>query len=267
MALIQNAFPGNSKNDVAAAFKTFAKIIGEQKGYDVEVTVSTFKNISELVSLPENKRPQIVALDSWSFLQIEKERWLTPILASSAGKEKVHAHYKILVPPGSKTKTIEDLHGKDINILFTAQAKIGVPWLGSLLQEHRLGTMESFFGDISFKDNPMEVILPVFFEQRDAGLISAEEFELMAELNPQLNKMPVLAISRPLISNIIAVSSMGWESPKIKQDLIDAMLELHLSPAGQQTLNLFKFGQIVAYRPEDIETIRDINKKLVSKQR
>lgn len=265
VALIKNAFVESSKNDLAAAFKAFAKIISKQKGYDMEITVSIFKDISELVNLPENKRPQVVTLDSWSFLQMEKEGWLTPVTISSVGKEKVHTPYKILVPSSSKTTTIEDLHGKTLNILFTSQTEIGVPWLCSLLRERNLGKIESFFEDISFKEDPMEVLLPVFFEQRDAGLISEEEFGVMAKLNPQLREMRVIAVSRPLISAITAVSDTGWGSPGIKQDFIDVMLELHLSPEGQQILGLFKTDQIVAYQPEEMEPIRAIGKTLITK--
>ncbi len=124
--------------------------------------------------------------------------------------------------------------------------------------------MESFFGNIKIENDPMNAILPVFFGQRDAGLITAGKFELMAELNPQLNKMRAIAISKPLLCGITSVYLTGWDSPATEQDFIDAMLELHLSPAGQQILNLFKTDQIAVYRPEYMEAVREIGKILSS---
>ncbi len=155
-------------------------------------------------------------------------------------------------------KTIEDLRGKTMSILFMPQTQAGLPWLRSLLVQRALGTMESFFGNIIIEHDPMKAILPVFFEQRDAGLITAEKFALMAELNPQLKKMRSIAVSAPLVCGITAVNQEGWDTPRLKQDFIDGMLGLHLSPAGQQLLNLFKTDQIVAYQPEYMDTVREI---------
>ncbi|PIE73731.1 MAG: hypothetical protein CSA20_01620 [Deltaproteobacteria bacterium] len=267
VALIQSAFLGSNENDAAAAFKTFAKTIGKHKGYDMEITVSTFKDASELAALPESERPHIVILEGWAFLEIEKEGWLTPVTVTSIGRGKVLTPYKILVPASSTANTIEDLRGKAINILFMPQTQTALPWLRSLLQQHKLGTMASFFGDILIENDPMKAMLPVFFGQRDAGLINAEKFELMAELNPQLNKMRVIATSQPLVSGITAVNHTAvWDNPTIKEDFIDALLKLHLCPAGQQILHLFKTDQVIAYRPEYLDTIRTIHQALVGPQ-
>ncbi len=262
VALIESAFLGSNENDAAAAFKTFARTVGKQKGYDMEITISTFKDADELVSLPENMRPHIAILESWEFLKIEKEGWLTPVAATSIDRDRVCSTFEILVLPDSPAKTIEDLRGKTINILFMPQTQIGFPWLRSLLREHNLATMESFFKDIKVETDPMKAILPVFFGQRDAGLITGEKFKLMAELNPQLNKMRPIAVSEPLMCGITGINQTGWDSPKIKQDFIDGILELHLSPTGQQILHLFKTDQIVTYRPEEMETVRALAKIL-----
>ncbi len=262
VGVTQSTLLGSNKNDLAAALKTFTKTVAKQIGYDVEITVSIFKNMDELAALPEDRRPHIVILVSWDFLGIEKEGWLTPVTATTVRGGNVYSSFELLVPANSKAKSIEDLRGKNISILFMPQTQIGLPWLRSLLQEHKLGTLESFFGNITMENNPMKAILPVFLGQKDAGLITAEKFKLMAELNPQLNKMRTIAVSKPLVCGITGFNRMEWETPGIKQDFIDAMLKLHLSPAGQQVLHLFKADQLVAYRPEYMETIRAVARTL-----
>ncbi len=263
VALIRSAFVGSNESDAAAAFKTLAKIIGEQKGYDIVMIVSIFDDSDELSALPEEKRPHIALWASWSFLQIEKEGWLTPVATISIGNAKACSAFEILVPDNSQVETIEGLRGKTLNILLMPQTQIGFPWLQSLLQERSLGTMESFFKKINIENDPMKTVLPVFFGQRDAGLIPAEKFQLMAELNPQLNRMHAIAVSEPLICSIISVNNIKWTSnATMRKDFIDAMLNLHLSPAGQQILHLFKTDQILAYRPEDMNTIRELAKIL-----
>ncbi len=262
IALLKSSLLGSNESDAAAAFKTFAKIIGRQKGYDMELAVSIFKDADDLINLPREKRPHIVLLGSWLFLELEKEGWLTPAVSSSIGGGEVCTPFKILVPAKSKVKTLEDLRDKNINILFTALSEVGLPWLQSLLREGNLGTMASFFGDIAIENDPMKTILPVFLGQKDAGLIAAGKFKRMAELNPQLNTMRTIAISEPLLCGVTCVNAAGWPSPKLREEFIEAMLELHLSPEGRQILQLFKTDQIMPYYPEDIETVRRLTKHL-----
>ncbi len=50
--------------------------------------------------------------------------------------------------------------------------------------------------------------------------------------------------------------------PKDTLDMIDAILELHLSPIGQQILHLFKTDRIIAYQPKDMDTVRAVGEIL-----
>ncbi len=263
VALIRSAFLGSNEGDAAVAFKTLAKIIGKQKGYDIEITTIVFDHADEVAALPEEKRPHIIILASWPFLQLEKHGWITPVAATSVGSKGARDTFKIVVSGSSKVKTIEDLRGKNINILMMPQTQIGHTWLRSLLVERRLGTMDTFFKNIKIEGSPIDTILPVFFEQRDAALIASEKLKLMAELNPQLNTMKTIAVSEPLLCGLTCVNNIEWNSEsKIKRDFIDAMLNLHLSPAGQQILNLFKADRNVPYRPDDSEPLKKIDKIL-----
>lgn len=263
VALVRSAFIGSNENDAAAAFKILAKIIGQQQGYDIKIATIFFDHADEMAALPEEKRPQIVILASLPFIQLEKHGWITPIAVTSVGNAKSRDTFKIIVSDTSKAKTIEDLRGKTINILMMPQTQIGHTWLRSLLFERHLGTLKTFFKDFKLQNNPMKTVLPVFFGQKDAALIASEKFKLMAELNPQLNTMRTIAVSEPLVCGITCVNNVEWDNrSKIKQDFIDAMLNLHLSPEGQQILNLFKSDKIVPYRPGDLETLRKIDKIL-----
>ncbi len=265
VALVKSAFFGSNENDAAAAFKTFAKTLGRHQGYEIDITVSIFDNISELANLPEKEQPQITSTDSWAFLELEKAGWATPVTATSVGEGKIGSSYQLVVPAHSKAKTIGDLRGKNLNIFLTTNTEVGIPWLRSLLYQNNEEELESFFSDISIITDPMKTILPVFFGKRDAALIASGNLDLMTELNPQLKKMRTIAVSELMVGGITAINKNGWENPKIKQVIINSMLELHLYPAGQQLLHLFKADQIVSYKPEYMDTVRAIARILSEK--
>lgn len=263
VGFIQSAFSGVNYNDARTAFKAFAKIVGRKKGYDVEITVRTFADAIEVKSLPEEMRPHLVILETMTFLELENEAWLKPVVVPSE-RDSVYNSFLILVPESSKAKTIRDLRGKGLNLLFTSNTEVGYHWLRSLLRENKLGEINSFFGDVKTVSDPMQAILPVFFGKRDVGLIDLAKFELMAELNPQLKKLRPIAISQPFLCAIISVNESGWDSLKLKQEFIASMLELHLSPAGQQILTLFKVDQLAVFRPEYLDIVRTLFHRLDS---
>ncbi len=189
----------------------------------MDISISIYKNADEIASLPEGKRPHIALLGSWSFLQLEKEGWLTPITIASIGNAKACDTLKILVSKNSKVNTIEDLRGKNINVLFMPQTQIIFPWLHSLLRERSLGTPESFFKSINIRNLALQAVLPVFFGKEDAGavVISSEKFKLMAERNPQLNKMCTITVSKPLVCGITTFNNQKWNNDcKVKKTLL-----------------------------------------------
>jgi ABC-type phosphate/phosphonate transport system substrate-binding protein len=257
---IQSAFFGIHRLDAEAAFKTFARTIGRNMGYDIAVTVCTFENARELAAMPPEKQPDIVILESWSYLEMRDPDWLEPVFATS-DQGKVAGRYLLLVRHDGDYSTLEDLRGASLNLYFAANAEPGRFWLEYLLREAGPGTPEEFFNPLELHADPMLAILPVFFGKKDAAVIDATKFELLAELNPQLGRLKILASSEPLVSGIICLKRTGWFTECFKRDMARAMAELHLQPAGQQILTLFRMDRLVPYESEHLDTMRQLHER------
>jgi phosphonate transport system substrate-binding protein len=88
------------------------------------------------------------------------------------------------------------------------------------------------------------VALPVFFRQADACLMTRTSFEVLGELNPQLNKqLRVLAISPELVPAGFAFRA-DYVSP-LRAQMLTEMARLGETPAGQQILALTQAERIV----------------------
>jgi hypothetical protein len=111
------------------------------------------------------------------------------------------------------------------------------------------------------RENPyrrsLSAVLPVFFGKKDACLVDDAGFQVMNELNLQVGKaLQTVTISEPYVDGIVCLRNEGWPSAAQKQDVIDALAELHQEPAGQQILTLFKIGQLVPFEEKQLDTVK-----------
>jgi hypothetical protein len=106
---------------------------------------------------------------------------------------------------------------------------------------------------------PSAAVLPVFFGKKQACVVDESGFDVMTELNPQVGKgLQTVAVSEPLVDGVLCLNSSGWSSETYKQDVIKALGELHLEPAGQQILTLFKTDQLIPFQEKYLETARNL---------
>ncbi|TVQ96616.1 MAG: hypothetical protein EA399_15475 [Desulfovibrionales bacterium] len=260
VGFIESAFYGIHRLDAEAAFKTFARIVGRNMGYDVTVTMRTFESARELAVMPPEMQPDMVILESWNYLEMGNPDWLEPLFASSDQGRVAHPYLLVTRHDGEDT-TLENLRGASLNLFFAANAEPGRFWLEHLLREAGLGTPGEFFNPLELHTDPMLTVLPVFFGKKDAAVIDATKFELLAELNPQLGRLKILASSEPLVSGITCLRRTGWTSERFRQDIVQAMADLHLQPAGQQILTLFRMDQMVPFVPEYLDSMRRLHEQ------
>jgi phosphonate transport system substrate-binding protein len=111
-------------------------------------------------------------------------------------------------------------------------------WLDNLLVGQRLPPTAQFVRQINPASKLVQVVLPVFFGQCDACLATRSGFEIMCELNPQLNKQLKIIAQSPGI--VPAIFCFRADVPdEIKGAYVAGMREMHQYIAGQQSLTMF----------------------------
>jgi len=87
-------------------------------------------------------------------------------------------------------------------------------------------------------------VLPVFFHQADACLLTRAGFQTMNELNPQVGQqLKVLAASAALVPIVFCFRG-NYASPD-RDKLMDSIDRISETPAGRQTLMLFQSERLV----------------------
>lgn len=164
--------------------------------------------------------------------------------------------YCLLVRSDSGFERVEDLRGHRIIVHRNPRASLSSFWLDDLLLEKGLGTAAEFMR-VSDNTKLSAVILPVFFRQSDACLVTRNGFDTMSELNPQIGKgLRALATSPEVIPALLCFR--GDYEPPFKAKILNALDELHQSPAGKQVLTIFRSERLRPIQPSDLQGAMDI---------
>jgi phosphonate transport system substrate-binding protein len=257
----KSCFVNVNRNDAEAAFKVFLQTVGQKRGYLIQPSTRIFDETPPFEAAIKSGAIQIAIMDSWQFLSMDIHQETKPFFVP-AERKRIGRQYLLLSRRGSGLNALADLRGKGLIALEVASANLGNHWLNTLLLANRFGTQESFFGSIETVGKPTAALLPVFFGKKPCCLADQASFEVMMELNPQVGReLQVVVGSDSYLDVIVCLGNTGWNGSRGKVDCIEALSELHLEPAGQQILTLFKIGQLVPFDAHQLDDVRKLKAK------
>ena len=122
---------------------------------------------------------------------------------------------------------------------------LAMDWVESLVNTIHLGPSDRFFAGVTPNGKLSRTVLPVFFGQVDACLVTQSGFQTMCELNPQLAvTLRALATSPPYITSFFGFHRACQPEVRIKVQL--ALQDLSKNTTGRQLLALFQTKGFIA---------------------
>jgi ABC-type phosphate/phosphonate transport system substrate-binding protein len=248
------AFSNVDRNDAEAAFKIFTQAVARRKGYEVDSVVQVFDDIASFRSAVQSNDLSLIIIDTWRYLSMTPLPGMKPCFASSE-RESPGKRYVVLAPKDGPIQSLEDLRGKELVEIDLNNTKIASWWLDTTLRVRGLGPREAFFSRVEKAGRASSAILPVYFGRKPACLVDEIGFEMVKEMNPQIGvRVKVIHTSESFVDGLICLSDAAWPSPQHRQDVADALENLHTDPAGKQILTLFHTSRLVPFEPRQIET-------------
>lgn len=249
VALSSDSIIGVNHNDALAAIKSWAKAILKNRGIDIEVDTRIIYRPEELAEALRDGQADAASMSTKEFLELKTK---PEFIYLSTRKNSFTERYVLLVHRNRDVADVGDLRGRKLLLHNSMRMSLASTWVAA-----PLGLSEREAADITRIDNASRTVLPVFFRQADACVVTSSVFEIASELNPQLQKeLRVLATS-PEVVPALFFFRPGLTS-HAKDELENAMLSLHESPAGQQVLILFQGDAIVKQPISCLESTRQL---------
>jgi ABC-type phosphate/phosphonate transport system substrate-binding protein len=241
-----------NNNDLRAVVKVWSDAVSSQTGVWI---VPRLLTTDQLVEQVRNRQLDAFSLNILEFMRVAS--YADPRLVVDQYYETGGDEYLLLVPAASNIRTVADLRGRSLILYQNTRTCLAKIWLETLFAQAHLGPVDSALGRIEYSTKLMRVVLPVFFGQSNACLVTRRGFETMCELNPQLGKqLRSLEASPKLLTTFMAFCKDVPEARK--QKFLTALESLHKTAAGRQALMLFGGSRLVVADGEGLRESRDL---------
>ncbi len=244
--------------DATAAIKMWGNELLKDMNTQYTPESNIYESNTEIVEALNSRKIDLIALPVTDYLEIcnktEVEPTLTTMVNGKPGYEFI-----IVVRKDKNYKKLEDLKNTKINIPSKTSGNIVNIWLTVFLNE-KGKNFDNFFAEVKETEKPSKSLLPVFFNQVDASVISAESFNTMLELNPQLkNELTIIEKSPILLGGIMCLNKSI--DTQLKKSLFDVGFKLDKTVSGKQILNLFKAEKLVRFEEIHLKNILELTEK------
>jgi phosphonate transport system substrate-binding protein len=235
-------FTDVNENDAKAALKVWSQVIARERGFTSDPETRIFPDTAELLRTLQTKRVDAVGITTLEYAAVIREVQFAPIFICCTGG-KNREQYLVLVHRDSNLHQLSDLHGRSLTFHQNARACLAQPWLDTLMIEETGKTIADWVGKVTQAPKLSQTVLPVFFRQNDACVVTLGEFETMCELNPQIGqRLKILARSPEVVTTVFCFRADY--DPVFKEQIMASLRDLHNTPAGQQVLTIFQSERI-----------------------
>ncbi len=240
-----NMFDEVNENDARAALTIWAQTIARGKDLPIESEVVVFQNAEDMLAELLDGQLDLVGGTTIDYYQLHGEVDFSPIMLTYVGGETAE-EYVLLTHRDSSLATLSDLAGRHVLLQQTFRTSLAPLWLDTLLVQEGLAPLVGLAGQVTTQTILSQVLLPVFFHQADACLVTRHGFETMAELNPQIGaQLRVLASSERMVPNLVFFRRDY--RPSYLEKLLESIRNLHETPAGRQVLLVFNLERARDY--------------------
>ncbi len=235
-------FSDINENDAKASVKAWAQTIAASQGIPAHTETVVFGTLRALLQSLLAEQVDAVGIGMGEYDQIRGQVRLDPIFVTRfAGS--LTDRFLLLAHRDGEVKCAADLLGRSVRFQNNIRSNLAPIWLDLLLAQQNLPATDRLGGKISLETKLIKVVLPVFFRQVDACVVTQSGFRMMCELNPEVGKrIEVLATSPELVPAIFAFRENY--QPPFRQQLISGVTSLNTTVVGRQLLTVFQSDNI-----------------------
>ena len=226
-------------NDLRAAIKTWAAAIARQTGVRIDAEVCPSVQLMQRI---RDHQVDAFSVNTLEFARVSA--YVDRELVMDETQVPEGEEYVLLVHQSGGVQSLADLHGRSLLLYQNPRTCMDRIWLDTLLAAAHLAAANTFLGRIESSPKLTRVVLPVFFRQTDACIVTRRGYNTMCELNPQLaRQLHPLAVSPKMMAGFLAFHK---DSPaETRKKFLEAITEVHKSVEGQQALTLFGGTRLV----------------------
>ncbi|MBK9991384.1 MAG: PhnD/SsuA/transferrin family substrate-binding protein [Verrucomicrobia bacterium] len=236
---------GLNVSEARAAVRTITAAISREKDIPADpdpVITQTLAEAEEALRTKAIDALGVTMTEFWALrVKTSFDRYVFPCSQGSPEES-----YLLIVAKRSPIQSLQDLKGKKILIHSGSRTCLARPWLDVELSKANLPATANFFSSVTTPDKALKTVLPVFFGQVDACLVTRRSFDTVIEMNPQIGRELRIIASSPTYVPLIMAFRSDF-SATTKQAVIRECGLMHTSTYGQQGMMIIQTQQIIEH--------------------
>ncbi len=253
------AFSKGFVEDVRAALEMWGDKLTQKYDKTRKIKVDIYENHEEMQKKMLRGEIDLLVVSSVEYLNLELCSFMEPTTAESTGGS-VGQEFILLIRKDTNFDSLQKLKGREIIIHKRAVGMIPEMWLDVILGREGVMDRERFFKKINIVEKASKTVLPVYFKQADACIVTARTFDTICELNPQLKKdLDVILRSPPYLRGLSLINTNM--DPDMREDTLDALFTMEEEPEGRQIHIILQIEDIVPFKPEYLDSVRILQKE------
>ena len=250
-------FAGVNIDDAQAAIQVWTRALTQRMSLKYRPEVTVAQDSASLAAAVRAGQVDVVGLSGLAYLEMRDRIGLEPVVVGTWGEERrATEEYVLLARRDGGLENLEALQGQAVILAAADQGRMAMVWLDVLLWRAGLPESRKFLS-IRTVERPSQAVLPVFFGQADACVVTDRAWQTMGELNPQVTReLRQLARSPALLLRVMCLRRES--DPALRQEMLNASLQLHKETEGRQILEIFRLNQVVPFQPVFLEGLESL---------
>ncbi|MBN1141217.1 MAG: PhnD/SsuA/transferrin family substrate-binding protein [Deltaproteobacteria bacterium] len=269
IGLTKAAFTMISTDDASAAVKFLGVTIIKEGSVPLVAVPIVLGGVEDILSTMRSKQVDAIILSTPEFGRTHHLVPFSPIFATRNANLLTES-FVVVAHRKGPVKSIADLRNRTLYVHDMGRNCLSRMWLDTVLDQKKLPLSSSFLARVKMETKLSKAVLPVFFRQGDACLVTRDSFNTMVELNPQLGEDLTILAESPGMVPLLFVFRADFKST-YRDIIVKTFEELHQTVTGQQALTLFSIEAMeiidLAFLKPTIELIASYDRLLKRTQR
>jgi phosphonate transport system substrate-binding protein len=241
-ALSSRMFSEVRIEDAKAVMKVWILTVAGNRHIPVDPEPIIFDSLEEIIRASRNNLVDGFNVTTEECWRLSKEVKLNSVVVG-IHNDQITEEYVLLVRRDKGIESIDTLGGRSLKVLENPRMSLAMIWLDSLLLRKGSKPAALYCSGVTSSSKLTQVVLPVFFGQSDACLVTRRGFQTMSELNPQVGAQLHVLASSPEVVPTVFVFRSDYISP-FREKILVEMGRLTATPAGQQILTLIQADRV-----------------------
>ena len=235
MAISDTVVTGVSLSDARAAMSVWTKELLKAIGLEPDPNSEWVMPSDKLLGAIRGGQMDLFCVTVREYRQVSTFIDTSRIITDDYGGDEL----LLVVREGSGIARLADLRGRSLILLESPTTSLAEPWLTVSLWHEGLESPKQLLGRMTRNTKLAQVVLPLFFGQADACVVTRRGLNTMVELNPQLSRKLKVLLASPKMQSAFLAFRKDYPA-HLKKPIFDRFLELKSIPATDQVLTLFQ---------------------------